>query len=199
MFKKYMLNFLFLILITIPDYNNQARSSKSLISIEVEEENPLEKLKTKFTKDWERKLVDFNPEYYYTFDIFGKKRLTFYEEVDNVPVEIQGAYLTSNQDKVYFFVKQDNGGIVFHETANESVFKFKITRKGLYVFVFDNRYSDHSLTINFTMGTQQNQILTSNQLENTHMKIKKLDSFMKSVYIDQEFMKSKFKERVKGK
>lgn len=167
----------------------------------LELDDPLDKIKSKFTKDWDNKLNDFSPEHFYNFDLPGRKKISFVEYFENTPVEVQGAFLTSEneKDKIYFYVKQENGAIVFHETNNESVFKFRIKAKGKYSFILENRYSDNMFTVTFTMGTKQNQILTSNQLEITNSKITKLDNFMKSVYVDQEFMRNKFKERVKRK
>ena len=167
-----------------------------------EQENPLDKIKSKFTRDWETKLNDFNPEHFYTFEIPKRRKLTWYENVQNVPAEIQGAFMTSENErqKIYFIVRlEENQSVYYTETTNEAVFKFKLPRKGLYSFTFDNRYNNEDMTVTVTIGTNQHQILGQSELDKTHDKILKLNTFMKNVYVDEEFMRNNYKERVKSK
>ena len=162
---------------------------------------PLEKLKEKFSAEWEKSLNNINPEHFFTFDLQGRKKTTFVEVFDTVPVDVEGAFFSSDreEEKIYFYVIKDGGGIAYHSTSNEKVFKFRINQPGRYKIIFDNKYNDKKLTITFSLGTKQNQILSVNKLEATTQKIKKLEGFMKSVYVDEEFMRNKYKERVKGK
>ena len=160
----------------------------------------LERLQERFAPEWHKQLNRINPDHFYTFVLTGRKEVAFIEVFDTVPCMVEGAFSISDNsnDKIFFYVKLEEQNIVYHKTAHQNVFKFNVNLKGRYYIVFENKYSDREYTVSFSMGTSQNQHVSGNQLEETHQKIKRLEGHIKNVYVEEEFLRNKFLDRIKG-
>lgn len=156
---------------------------------------------SKFTKELEKLWEDFDSEFYYTFEIPSGKKFTFYQEILKVPSTIKGVYITDDEhkQKINLQIVDENWYAFYSENSHQGVFDVTIRRKGNYRLVFDNKMSSKDQKVSLLMSSGQNKLLNATQVETTHEKIRSLDSYVKTVLKDQEFMNHRFRERVKSK
>ena len=156
---------------------------------------------SKFSKELEKLWEDFDSEFYYTFEIPSGKKFTFYQEIVKVPSNVKGVYITDDEhkNKINMQIVDDNWYAFYSENSHQGVFDVTIRRKGSYKIVFDNKISSKDQKVSLLMSSGQNKLLNATQVETTHEKIRSLDSYVKTVLKDQEFMNHRFRERVKSK
>lgn len=120
-------------------------------------------------QDWEDHMKAFVPSDLITFELPGKSKTEFYEEIEVIPSTIKGAWFSSDEkskdlDLQIFDVK---GEVVFERRrSNEGIFTFEAKRQGQYRFVFISHNYNRKQAVTFALhlGNSTDEVLQNEHL-----------------------------------
>ena len=144
----------------------------------------------------------FDFEFSYNVVIPQNKKYTFYQDVYKNSTFLKGLFTAYNdqvKSTIKFDIYNNNKELLFSSIGKKNdVFNIEIKKAGRYYLVFDNsnNFDIHLASIYLNSG--QNNLLTSNELNNTHDRVKNIDVFINNMVKEQEFLGHRFKERVKS-
>ncbi len=142
-------------------------------------------------------MSDYEPDYVYMIPLKYKSREVYYEEIETVPVNIRGAFMTDEQkeDIIDFEIIDPNNKIIYRNTTNVCIFNFKLTEPGRYQIVLNNRYITNDLKVTFTMKNGQNSILKKEDLSISHQKLDNLLNFIQRFDLEFKFNRNIHNDR----
>mmetsp|Transcript_19580 Transcript_19580/g.20372 ORF Transcript_19580/g.20372 Transcript_19580/m.20372 type:complete len:244 (-) Transcript_19580:117-848(-) len=158
-----------------------------------------ERLSNTFSAEWEKRMFDYEPNYVYMIPIKPRKTEKFYEDIEKVPVNVRGAFLTDEniKDKIEFIVIDPQNKLVYKNYTNECIFEFEAKVPGEYKIKFRNSQSKHDLKVTFTMNTAQETVLKKEHLSFSEEKLNGLVKFMNNIKLEGGILTKKKEDRRK--
>lgn len=154
-----------------------------------------------FSKEWEKRMSDYEPTYVYMIPIKQKTTEKFFENFIKVPRTIKGAFLTEDtkREKIEFLVINPQNRLVYKNNTSECIFEFEATTPGEYTFKFKNNDNQGEIKVTFTINTAQEEVLSNEHLSFTEKKIESLNKFMNNIKIEDGFIMRKQRDQKKSK
>ena len=161
-----------------------------------------------FAEEWNRMMIDYDPDYTVTFNLpyLGKK--VFFEEIES-PTYISGGYLINNENaeldgtetSLLTRVKiiSPNGDVILDKKRDRHLFlKQEITTKGKHTVIFQN-VSKKPYKVTFTLEIGCNKPIKSSHMDKNNEMLEKITSRMKQLKSIFKFKHESNQERYKSK
>jgi hypothetical protein len=152
-----------------------------------------------FNKEWSSKMKDYEGQYVYMIPLEKNKISYFYENITEVPVQIQGAVIVDEKgdDNVLFEIRDPYENIVYHNETYGAIFNITVQTKGLYKIIFNNKFSGKKISPTFTMNTGQNIFLEKKDLDDKEKSLIEVIKFLKDMETKDKMKKTIQRNRLK--
>ena len=152
-----------------------------------------------FNKEWSSRMKDYEGQYVYMIPLEKNKISNFYENITEVPAQIQGAVIVDEKgdDNVLFEIRDPYENIVYHNETHGAIFNFTVQTKGLYKIIFNNKFSGKKISPTFTMNTGQNIFLEKKDLDEKEKNLIEVIQFLKDMETQDKMKKSIHRKRLK--
>ena len=135
-------------------------------------------------REWEEHMHDFEPSDLLTITVPSRTEEVFYEQVEEVPSKIRGAFYIGSGEKKkmdFWIVKPSEEAIFVRQDKNEGIFYFLAEERGLYSFVFSNKRYWETKDVTFA-------IHFGNHSE-SHIEAEHLDPISESLHLAESSLK----------
>ena len=152
-----------------------------------------------FNKEWSSRMKDYEGQYVYMIPLEKNKISYFYENITEVPAQIQGAVIVDEKgdDNVLFEIRDPYENIVYHNETHGAIFNITVQTKGLYKIIFNNKFSGKKISPTFTMNTGQNIFLEKKDLDDKEKSLIEVIKFLKDMETQDKMKKTIQRNRLK--
>ena len=152
-----------------------------------------------FYKEWNIRMVNYEAQYVYMIPLEKDKISYFYENITEVPAQIQGAVIIDEKgdDIVLFEIKDPFDNVVYQNETHATIFNFTVETKGLYKIVFNNKFAGKKISPTFTMNSGQNIFLQKKDIDEKEKTLIEVIQFLKDIETQDKMKKSIQRKRLK--
>lgn len=148
--------------------------------------------RNEFSRQWEKEMSDFDPDFVYMIPLDYKSSDVFYQNITIAPFKLRGAILVDEEKKesIDFTIESPSGQIMYKKTSPHCIFNLEIHEKGVYKFYFDNKYENTEIRVTFTLNSGNNNVLKKTDLDFSNQKANLLLEFIEKLRMERKLKKN---------
>mmetsp|Transcript_13528 Transcript_13528/g.25471 ORF Transcript_13528/g.25471 Transcript_13528/m.25471 type:complete len:229 (+) Transcript_13528:678-1364(+) len=167
-------------------YAGKKHSGPEVVAVDAEEEERL------YLEEWQEHMRTFSPSDVVTFELIGKGKTEFYEEISVIPSILKGAWFSTDEQAkdLDFQLLDPSGEVVFErKLKHEGIFTYEAKRRGNYRFTFaSHKYlKPQYVTFAIHLGNSTEQVLQVEHLSPIETVLQTATRTIKDLQMDSQF------------